>query len=46
KPLPPPAATQLRPIVLQKQNSAVPVVFGAVFGVLGTMVALRGRRKK
>lgn len=46
KPLPPPAATQLRPIVLQKQNSAVPAVFGAIFGVLGTMLALRGRRKK
>ncbi|WP_033296073.1 YhjD/YihY/BrkB family envelope integrity protein [Amycolatopsis jejuensis] len=46
KPIQPPAATQLRPIIVPKQHSATAAVLGAVFGALGTLFALQGRRRR
>ncbi|GAA3530984.1 YhjD/YihY/BrkB family envelope integrity protein [Amycolatopsis ultiminotia] len=45
KPVPPPTATQLRPIIVPRRSSAVPATLGAVVGVVGTLFALRGRRR-
>ncbi|WP_409465867.1 YhjD/YihY/BrkB family envelope integrity protein [Amycolatopsis sp. GA6-003] len=45
KPVQPPAATQLRPIIAPKQNSGKAALLGAVVGALGTLFALRRRRK-
>ncbi|MBB4684839.1 YhjD/YihY/BrkB family envelope integrity protein [Amycolatopsis jiangsuensis] len=46
KPVPPPTSAQLRPIVVQKHNASVPAALGVVFGVLGTLFALRGRHRR
>ncbi|WP_020657937.1 YhjD/YihY/BrkB family envelope integrity protein [Amycolatopsis benzoatilytica] len=45
KPIQPPPAAQLRPIIAPKQHNATAAVLGAVVGALGTLFALRRRRK-
>jgi membrane protein len=46
QPIPPPSPTTLRPVVAPKPSGAVPAVIGVVVGALGTLFALRGRRRR
>ncbi|MEU4668606.1 YhjD/YihY/BrkB family envelope integrity protein [Amycolatopsis sp. NPDC023774] len=45
KPVPPPSPTQLRPVIAPRQHTAGPLALGAVLGALGTLFALRRRRR-
>ncbi|WP_370542001.1 YhjD/YihY/BrkB family envelope integrity protein [Amycolatopsis sp. FDAARGOS 1241] len=45
KPIPPPTPTELRPVAAPRHNPAGPLALGAVLGALGTVFALRGRRR-
>jgi membrane protein len=46
QPIPPPSPTTLPPVVAPKPSGAVPAVIGVVVGALGTLFALRGRRRR